>query len=105
MKSLKISLVLFFALLLCSSCVGNDRKDTDSDTKRPESSAVESNTDTKRETDTDMANDGVAEPDTDSQNDTDAEISERTRRMRARARKQVEHWIRQVQNTADAYLR
>ena len=70
MKSLKISLVLFFALLLCSSCVGNDRKDTDSDTNRPESSAVE-----------------------------------RTRRMRARARKQVENWIRQVQNTADAYLR
>ena len=35
MKSLKITLVLIFALLLCSSCVGNGENDTATDTNRP----------------------------------------------------------------------
>ena len=110
MKSLKITLVLIFALLLCSSCVGNGENDTATDTNRPESgetapesrteSDMGSGTDTTAESDTDPTNDGTGE--TGSESDTD---SERTRRMRARAREQVEHWIHQVQSTADAYLR
>ena len=113
MKSLKITLVLIFALLLCSSCVGNGENDTATDTNRPESgetapesrteSDTGSGTDTTAESDTDPINDGTGE--TGSESDTDTELSERTRRMRARTREQVEHWIHQVQSTADAYLR
>lgn len=105
MKSLKIILVLFFALFLCTSCVANDGNETNTDTKHAQSSETASNTDT--ESDTDMANDGKTASDTDNSDnkDTNTEISEQTRRIRTHAREWVAYWIGQVQSTTDAYLR
>lgn len=67
MKSLKISLVLIFALFLCASCTG-DGKETDTNTRHDVENGTE---DTRADDDTDYGADS----------DTDTEMAERSVRM------------------------
>lgn len=111
MKSLKISLALLFALLLCTSCIGNGNKNNETDPPdttdtMPEDTVRETDTDNMTENESDNAPAGNVETDTGNETETtDTDMDKRTSRMRAHAREHAEELVAQIQHAAEAYLR